>query len=110
MKLVKSSSLGSRSRSLSESRKTKPSASLGGCLPSKATGESFGYRLTVSVDTSAAFRQLVLKPQRLTTELHVSKQLVQQAQDRSVLKLLQDSIVRGLATLLDQLALEPVTA
>jgi HK97 family phage major capsid protein len=64
-----------------------------------------GENTAVAVDSSARFSQLVLDPQRLTTECWVSRQLVAQSHDRQIEKFLSNQILAGLGVLLDGLAL-----
>jgi HK97 family phage major capsid protein len=64
-----------------------------------------GENTAVTVDSTARFSQLLLDPQRLTTEVWVSRQLVTQSEDRQIEKFLSDQILAGLGALLDGLAL-----
>jgi hypothetical protein len=77
--------------------------------PSSAAAAS-GENTAVTVDSSARFSQLVLAPERLTTEFWISRQLVTQAKDRQIEKFLSDQILAGLGALLDGAALAGNTA
>jgi HK97 family phage major capsid protein len=70
-----------------------------------ARAAASGENTAVAVDSTARFSQLVLTPQRLTTECWISRRLVTQSHDRQVEKLLSNQILAGLGALLDGLAL-----
>ena len=70
-----------------------------------ARAAASGENTAVAVDSTARFSQLVLTPQRLTTECWISRRLVTQSHDRQGEKFLSNQILAGLGALLDGLAL-----
>ena len=68
-----------------------------------------GENATVTPDTSADFNALELQPIRLSTELHVSRQFVIQAKDRSLEQFLANEILKSLGALMDRVVLNGST-